>query len=103
MLATYELNRERDESMFVGRECDNVCHVHFHRKVEVMYVTEGVKKFFASGKEMTLGKDCIFLRTVTKCTDTRKAPAAVRRCSCFPTICCATITTPSVTSSCRAA
>ena len=60
MLATYELNRERDESMFVGRECDNVCHVHFHRKVEVMYVTEGVKKFFASGKEMTLGKDCIF-------------------------------------------
>lgn len=60
MLAQYEINRERDERLFVSADCDNVCHVHFHRKVEVMYVTEGRKKFFASGKERDLGADNIF-------------------------------------------
>ena len=60
MLARYELNRERDETIFAGAECDNVCNVHFHRKVEVMYVLEGEKKIFASGKELTLRGDNIY-------------------------------------------
>ena len=34
--------------------------VHFHRKVEVMYVTSGVKNFVAAGKEVSLGEDGIF-------------------------------------------
>lgn len=84
MLATYELNRERDESMFVGRECDNVCHVHFHRKVEVMYVTEGVKKFFASGKEMTLGKDCIFFANSYEMHGYEESPGSRQTVLVFP-------------------
>ena len=28
MLARYEINRERDENMFVGADRDNVCPVH---------------------------------------------------------------------------
>lgn len=60
MLAEYELNRERDEKLFVSAEKDNVCHVHFHRKVEVMYVLEGEKKICASGKELVLGRDSVY-------------------------------------------
>ena len=60
MLAEYELNRERNEDLFVSAGEDNVCPVHFHRKVEVMYVTSGVKNFVAAGKEGSLGEDGIF-------------------------------------------
>ena len=60
MLAEYELNRERNEDLFVSAGEDNVCPVHFHRKVEVMYVTSGVKNFVAAGKEVSLGEDGIF-------------------------------------------
>ena len=60
MLAEYELNRERNEELFVSTGKDNVCPVHFHRKVEVMYVTSGVKNFVAAGKETSLAADGIF-------------------------------------------
>ena len=60
MLAEYELNRERNEELFVSAGKDNVCPVHFHRKVEVMYVTSGVKNFVAAGKETSLAADGIF-------------------------------------------
>ena len=60
MLARYEINRERDENMLVGADRDNVCPVHFHRKVEVMYVLAGEKKVFASGKELILRPDNIY-------------------------------------------
>lgn len=60
MLAEYELNRERDERLFVLGGCDNVCHVHFHRKAEVMYVTAGEKRIYASGKEYVLSPDNIY-------------------------------------------
>lgn len=60
MLAEYELNRERDERLLVLDGCDNACHVHFHRKVEVMYVTEGSKRISASGKEYVLSPDNIY-------------------------------------------
>ena len=54
MLAHYEINRERDENIYVSADCDNVCPVHFHRKVEVMYVIAGEKKIYAAGKDMVL-------------------------------------------------
>ena len=60
MLAQYEINRERDENIFIASECDNVCPIHFHRKVEVMYVLSGEKKICAAGKEVTLFPDQIY-------------------------------------------
>ena len=60
MLAEYELNRERDENIFVMCEDDGVCPVHFHRKIEVMYVLQGEKKIVAAGKDVVLKKDSIF-------------------------------------------
>lgn len=60
MLAEYELNRERDENVYVLSDADGVCPMHFHRKIEVMYVLEGNKKIVAAGKEITLGADNVF-------------------------------------------
>lgn len=60
MLAHYEINRERDENIYVSADCDNVCPVHFHRKVEVMYVIAGEKKIYAAGKDMVLKEGSVF-------------------------------------------
>lgn len=102
MLAEYELNRERDENIFVMCEDDGVCPVHFHRKIEVMYVLEGEKKIVAAGKDVVLKKDNIFLPTATKCTVTRRAQTVNRLPSCSPTECCAIIMRSSETN-CRSA
>lgn len=60
MLAQYEINRERDENIFVAADTDNVCPVHFHRKVEVMYVLSGEKRVSAAGKEIVLTRDNVY-------------------------------------------
>lgn len=60
MLAEYEINRERDERLMAEDGADGVCPVHFHRKIEVMYVLEGEKNMVAAGKEITLRADNIF-------------------------------------------
>ena len=60
MLAEYELNRERNEELFVLGGVDNVCPVHFHRKVELLYVESGEKRIFGSGKEISLGENSVY-------------------------------------------
>lgn len=60
MLAEYELNRERDENFYILSHADGICPVHFHRKVEVVYVLSGTKSIVAAGKEVVLGADSIF-------------------------------------------
>lgn len=97
MLAEYELNRERDENFYILSHADGICPVHFHRKVEVVYVLSGTKSIVAAGKEVVLGADSIFSRTATKCTGITRAPTANRLSLFFPTECCATIMRSSVT------
>ena len=86
MLARYELNRERDETIFVGAECDNVCNVHFHRKVEVMYVLEGEKKIFASGKELTLRGDNIYFANSYEMHGYAESPGSRQTVIVFPNL-----------------
>ena len=86
MLARYELNRERDETIFAGAECDNVCNVHFHRKVEVMYVLEGEKKIFASGKELTLRGDNIYFANSYEMHGYAESPGSRQTVIVFPNL-----------------
>lgn len=86
MLARYELNRERDETIFAGAECDNVCNVHFHRKVEVMYVLEGEKKIFASGKELTLRSDNIYFANSYEMHGYAESPGSRQTVIVFPNL-----------------
>ena len=86
MLARYELNRERDETIFVGAECDNVCNVHFHRKVEVMYVLEGEKKIFASGKELALRGDNIYFANSYEMHGYAESPGSRQTVIVFPNL-----------------
>lgn len=86
MLARYELNRERDETIFAGAECDNVCNVHFHRKVEVMYVLEGEKKIFASGKELTLRCDNIYFANSYEMHGYAESPGSRQTVIVFPNL-----------------
>lgn len=86
MLARYELNRERDETIFAGAECDNVCNVHFHRKVEVMYVLEGEKKIFASGKELTLSGDNIYFANSYEMHGYAESPGSRQTVIVFPNL-----------------
>ena len=86
MLARYELNRERDETIFAGAECDNVCNVHFHRKVEVMYVLEREKKIFASGKELTLRGDNIYFANSYEMHGYAESPGSRQTVIVFPNL-----------------
>lgn len=86
MLARYELNRERDETIFAGAECDNICNVHFHRKVEVMYVLEGEKKIFASGKELTLRGDNIYFANSYEMHGYAESPGSRQTVIVFPNL-----------------
>ena len=86
MLARYELNRERDETIFAGAECDNVCNVHFHRKVEVMYVLEGEKKIFAPGKELTLRGDNIYFANSYEMHGYAESPGSRQTVIVFPNL-----------------
>lgn len=86
MLARYELNRERDETIFAGAKCDNVCNVHFHRKVEVMYVLEGEKKIFASAKELTLRGDNIYFANSYEMHGYAESPGSRQTVIVFPNL-----------------
>lgn len=84
MLAGYELNRERDEELFCSAACDNVCPVHFHRKVEVMYVLSGSKTLTAAGKELTLGADSIFFANSYEMHGYAESPGSTQTVIVFP-------------------
>ena len=108
MLAQYEINRERDENIFVAADTDNVCPVHFHRKVEVMYVLSGEKRVSAAGKEIVLTRDNVYFANsyemhgyeesaATRCTAMRRAMEVGRPSSSSLTACSRTITSLSAT------
>lgn len=61
MIDFYELNRERDEKIFFCDEYDAICPSHFHKKVEIMYVTEGIKTIYIDGVETIIEKDQLFI------------------------------------------
>ena len=84
MLAGYELNRERDEELFCSAACDNVCPVHFHRKVEVMYVLSGSKTLTAAGKELTLDADSIFFANSYEMHGYAESPGSIQTVIVFP-------------------
>ena len=61
MIAEYELARENDERLFVVANKDNECPLHFHRKLEIMYVIEGEKQVICDDKTYILKQDQIFV------------------------------------------
>ena len=46
MIAEYELSRESDERLYVSLNQDGECPMHFHRKIELVYIQSGHKKIF---------------------------------------------------------
>ena len=61
MIAEYELSREADERLYVSLNNDGVCPLHFHRKIELVYIQSGHKKIFCDDKEYFLEADQIFV------------------------------------------
>ena len=61
MIAEYELSREADERLYVSLNRDGVCPLHFHRKIELVYIQSGHKKIFCDDKEYFLESDQIFV------------------------------------------
>lgn len=59
--AEYEISRERDENLFYTENCDGVCPVHFHKKLEILYVTDGVKTIYAGSSDTELSADNMFV------------------------------------------
>ena len=54
MIAEYELSRESDERLYVSLNQDGECPMHFHRKIELVYIQSGHKKIFCDDKEFLL-------------------------------------------------
>ena len=61
MIAEYELSRESDERLYVSLNQDGECPMHFHRKIELVYIQSGHKKIFCDDKEFFLEQDQIFV------------------------------------------
>ncbi len=61
MIAEYELSRESDERLYVSLNQDGECPMHFHRKIELVYIQSGHKKIFCDDKEFLLEEDQIFV------------------------------------------
>ena len=61
MIAEYELYRESDERMYVSIDKDGACPNHFHRKIELLYVTDGDKIINCDGVKYHLYPDQIFI------------------------------------------
>ena len=60
MLGQYEFARERDENLFYEK-ADGVCPIHFHKKIELMYVLTGTKKVYCGNKQFMLMPNQIFM------------------------------------------
>lgn len=61
MIAEYELSREADERLYVSLNQDGVCPLHFHRKIELVYVQSGHKTIICDDKKYFLESDQIFV------------------------------------------
>lgn len=84
MLAEYEINRERNETLYADEGADSVCPVHFHRKIELMYVLEGAKSMIAAGKEITLHADNIFFANSYEMHGYTASPGSTQIVVVFP-------------------
>lgn len=60
-MISYEIEREKDESLFYLGDTDNVTPNHFHKKIELMYVQEGEKKVITNNKMIVLQTGDIFI------------------------------------------
>ncbi|MCR4875508.1 MAG: AraC family transcriptional regulator [Clostridia bacterium] len=61
MIAEYELSREADERLYVSLNQDGVCPLHFHRKIELVYIQSGHKTIICDDKKYFLESDQIFV------------------------------------------
>ena len=57
----YELSREADERLYVSLNQDGVCPMHFHRKIELVYVQSGHKTIYCEENKYFLEEDQIFV------------------------------------------
>ncbi len=61
MIAEYELSREADERLYVSLNKDGVCPLHFHRKIELVYIQSGHKTIICDNQKFFLEEDQIFV------------------------------------------
>ena len=61
MIAEYELSREADERLYVSLNQDGVCPLHFHIKIELVYIQSGHKTIICDDKKYFLEADQIFV------------------------------------------
>ena len=61
MIAEYELSREADERLYVSLNSDGVCPLHFHRKIELVYIQSGHKTIISDNKKYFLEADQIYV------------------------------------------
>ena len=60
-MISYEIEREKDESLFYLGDTDNVTPSHFHKKIEILYVQEGEKKLITNNKMKILKAGDMFI------------------------------------------
>ena len=60
-MINYEIEREKDESLFYLGDTDNVSPSHFHKKIELLYVQEGEKKIITNNKMIVLSAGDLFI------------------------------------------
>ena len=61
MIAEYELSREADERLYVSLNQDGVCPLHFHRKLELVYIQSGHKTIISDNEKYFLEADQIYV------------------------------------------
>ena len=61
MIAEYELSREADERLYVSLNQDGVCPLHFHRKLELVYIQSGHKTIISDSQKYFLEADQIYV------------------------------------------
>ncbi len=61
MIAEYELSREADERLYVSLNKDGTCPMHFHRKIELVYIQSGHKTIICDNNKYFLEEDQIFV------------------------------------------